>query len=404
MKKGMTIDTLLETVKEQAKVKRDYVANTKHAVRMVPMPDFPDGVALVLLRDADNPAPSGEVNAAPLDRFKITDHTHRQISARLKIPFKYYKRLLNDYPDMVMDNVNKLLEREPENRMIRVLGDKARAYLSDRYLRLDNDAVLLNVLPPLVNGNIENVLLSSNVSDDYMRIKVLFTDDRLKQDVGPLNRRPTLTGSNVPGHEIVGKDCDEGRDIIRPMGTISTSETGAGALRFDGGFFRAFCYNGCVYGRMEAFTFKRPHLGGKVVPGDGFQIFSDDTKRKQDDVIMAELTDCLSAMTDPARVQAMGDQLRALRETEPVKSPTNAVHQLARELPFNESEKEPMLEALIRDMDYSKWGMMNAVTSVANSDDVSYDRATELEQLGWKIADLTTAQWGRVVNAEKIAA
>jgi hypothetical protein len=90
----------------------------------------------------DNPITTSETGLAlmpnyPLERFRITDHCHQQIASRLQIPAKYYKRLLADHADLVMQNVNTLFEREPELRMIRTIENKAdgirnaRAFLSN---------------------------------------------------------------------------------------------------------------------------------------------------------------------------------------------------------------------------------------------------------------------------------
>ena len=67
-------------------------------------------------------------------RFSITDNAHSQISQRLNIPLKYYKRMHSLAPDLLATNVNTWFLEKPERRMIRILDGKARAYLSDRKL------------------------------------------------------------------------------------------------------------------------------------------------------------------------------------------------------------------------------------------------------------------------------
>ena len=79
--------------------------------------------------------------------YRITDIAHRQIADRLNIPYKYYERMRLDYPALLDKNVNGWLLKNPERRMLRTLDGKLRAFLSDRYRRLDNLELVDHVLP-----------------------------------------------------------------------------------------------------------------------------------------------------------------------------------------------------------------------------------------------------------------
>lgn len=387
MKRGMTIEELLTEVQRQTSVKQDFLSSTKESVRMIHIHDsdpeierFKDRVALALLKDG-----GGE-----LQRFSISDNCHKQIAMKLDIPRKYYFRLLRDHRDMVIDSVNKLFEREPANRMLRTLDGVARAFLSDRYKRIDNDEVLSQVLPPLVKAAEDgtppppNQLLSSNVGDDRMHLKILFTDDKLSQTIS---------------------EGPRGSRTVKPGVSFSNSETGNGTLQIRGFFYQDYCLNGCVFGRTDMFSFRRPHLGGKLVADDEHRIlFSDRTAQLQDQTMMAEMNDVVQRLASPEFAQEMGDRLRALSESTTVQNPRAAVDVTAKIVNLSEKEKDCVLESLIRDQDYSRWGMLNAITEIANRKDVSYDRACEIEEAGWNIAELTQVQWRSIVEAEPIAA
>jgi len=370
MKRGMTLESLLTTVVEQRKTKRDFVANTKESIAMVDAADMPNQVAIVLRKEG----------SAELERFSITENCHRQIAGRLQIPWKYYDRLLADHRDLVISQVNALFEREPQTRLLRTLDGKARAFLSDRYKVLDNDQVLEQVLPPIVHGDIQSQLLSSNITENKMFMKVLFTDDSLAQEIG-------TTRNGTP-------------DIVRPGAIVENSETGLGSMTTKGFFYRDFCLNGCVFGMTEIFSTKRIHLGGKLVANGEFEVFSDETKRKQNELIIAEVTDTMTALTNPENVQKMGDALRATKEGTQVKNAFAAVDQLAKEVPVRDSEKESIIENLLSDGDMTRWGMLNAVTKVANTDAVDYERACELENIGGQLLDMQMSQWNRIAVAE----
>jgi hypothetical protein len=121
--------------------------------------------------------------------------------------------------------------------------------------------------------------------------------------------------------------------------------------------------------------------------------------------MLSEVQDTMRAMCTPEFVEKMADKIRATRETSSVEHPGAAVDQLVKELPkLNDGEKDSILENLIRNQDYTKWGMVNAVTAVANLDDIDHHRGLELQSIGWNIAELNTASWSRIAQAEKVAA
>ena len=375
MQKGMNLQDLLEEVQRQSKAKRDYVASTENDIRVVPMPDFPNGMAVVLRKGQEG---------AELERLEITEHAHKQIAGRLQIPWKFYHRMLDDHRDIVIDNVNKLFEREHAPRLLRTMDNRLRAFLSNRYRRLDNDEVLTQCLPPIVEGEYETCLLSSNVTDNRMYLKVLFTDDALKQNIGEINGR---------------------QDEVRPGFIIGNSETGMGTLYARGFFYRDFCLNGCVYGKTDAFEFRRSHLGGALIEGVNFEVMSDKSKKLEDEAIMSQLTDVMAAIANPEFSQLMGDKLRSINTGATIENPVPAIQLLSKDIGLTERESDSALENLIRDQNYSQWGAVNAVTKIANESE-SYDRACELEEIGAKLIDLTNLQWQRIANAqpEQVAA
>lgn len=375
MKAGMSLESLLTEVKRQNEVKRDFVTSTEDNVRMVDAPDLAHSVAVVMLKNG----------STELERFAVSDHAHKQIASRLKIPGRHYMRLLHDHRDLVINQVNALFEREPASRLFRTLDGTLRAFLSDRYLRLDNADVLEQTLPAIVKGDIETQLLSTNVSDDKMNLKVLFTGDEL-------------------AHEITSRTKDGSPRVIRPGFRMSNSEIGSGTMSIEGFFYDGYCLNGCVFGKIDAFSFKRTHLGGRLIEGADFEVISDKSRELEDKAIISQASDVMAAMANPEFAEKMVARLRAITETGDVKSPIAAVDLAVKELDLRESEKEDILTTFIEDRDYSQWGLASAVTAVANKDEITYDRACDLENIGSSIIDLNQLQWNRFAQAEKVAA
>lgn len=375
MKAGMSLEALLTEVQRQNEVKRDFTTSTEDNVRMVECEDLPHGVAVVMLKDG----------AAELERFAVSEQAHKQIAARLNIPSRYYLRLLADHRDLVVHQVNALFEREPASRLFRTLDGTLRAFLSDRYLRLDNNDVLEQTLPAIVKGELETQLLSTNVGENKMHMKVLFTGDEL-------------------AHEVTSRTKDGSTRIIKPGFRMSNSETGQGTLAIEGFFYDGYCLNGCVFGQIEAFSFKRTHLGGRLIEGVDFEVLSDQSRELEDKAIISQVSDVMTALANPEFAQKMVTRLRATTETGDVQSPVGAVDLAVKELDLREDEKESILTTFIEDRDYSQWGLASAITQVANQEATTYERSCELENVGANVIDLNQLQWNRFVQAEKIAA
>ena len=72
--------------------------------------------------------------------------------------------------------------------------------------------------------------------------------------------------------------------------------------------------------------------------------------------------------------------------------PMDVVDKTQRTFKLNEEEKNGVMQHLLRGNDLSQWGLANAVTRTAEDID-SYDRATELEAVGWDVVELSRSQW-----------
>jgi hypothetical protein len=107
-----------------------------------------------------------------VEPLAVNPIAHRQIGTHLNIPAAYYDRMLGLNPELLAQNVNTWFRRESATRMVRTLDGAARAYLSNRYRRIDHMEILQSVLPIL--GEIPDVQFEScQVTDARMYIKVV---------------------------------------------------------------------------------------------------------------------------------------------------------------------------------------------------------------------------------------
>lgn len=165
MKNGKTLVELAQELERQSQAKQDFVTSTDT------MEVTPKGELILA-------APNSEADSFS---FSLTDNAHSQISQRLNIPLKYYRRMRVDAPELLATNVNTWFQQQPERRMIRTLDHQARAFLSDRYRRLDNYQladVVLNTLSDLGEGI---KIISCELTDKRMYIKAI--NQRLELEV-----------------------------------------------------------------------------------------------------------------------------------------------------------------------------------------------------------------------------
>ena len=156
MKAGLSIEELAAEIMRQNEIKEDYVVNS-------PCLQMDAWNSDLFLRVMD------EQLSDRLEPLEISENAHRQISARLGIPVKYYNRMLTESPELLTQNVNFWFNRNPEQRMLRVMDDKVRAFLSNRYLRLDHHEVACAVIPEI--GTIPDVQFVSNqITENHLYI------------------------------------------------------------------------------------------------------------------------------------------------------------------------------------------------------------------------------------------
>ena len=136
MKSGISLVEMAKEIQRQAELKADYMMDTR-SLRLEPF-----GSDLYL----NAYTPSGEMAVEPLE---INAIAHRQIGTHLKIPAAYYDKMLTQHPQLLSENVNAWFEREPAVRLVRTIGGTARAFLSNRYRRIDNLDIAGIVLPVL---------------------------------------------------------------------------------------------------------------------------------------------------------------------------------------------------------------------------------------------------------------
>lgn len=159
MKAGRTIQEMAREILRQSEAKQDYSVNTANILMEA-------GGGAPMLRLLDN---TGIDRVEPLD---IQQTAHRQLGTYLGIPQKYYDKMLTENVGLLADNVNSWLSRASEYRLLRTIDGRARAFLSDRYRRIDN-LDIANITLPIIEEMPGAYYESCELTEDYMYIKVV---------------------------------------------------------------------------------------------------------------------------------------------------------------------------------------------------------------------------------------
>ncbi|MBR6013605.1 MAG: DUF932 domain-containing protein, partial [Selenomonadaceae bacterium] len=217
MKQGKTLQELGRELQRQRNNRQDFLADT----RSLKMESDHHGSNLIVSLDNK------------MQKFGVNEVAHQQIASRLNIPYRYYQKMQAEAHDLLDENVNRWLNQNPERRMIRVLDGNVRAFLSDRYRRLDNlelCAAVLPVIQEMKGANIE----SCEVTPTRMYLKVV--NKRMKAEVAVGN-------------------------VVQAGFVISNSEVGLGSLRVEPLIFRLVCKNGLI---CKDYSQKKYHVGKQV--------------------------------------------------------------------------------------------------------------------------------------------
>lgn len=366
MMKGKSLIELATAVQEQAARKVDVVADTRNIeFKLETVED--KRVPTLLVKEG----PPGALALAHAPT--VSPHAVSQIAEYTGIPAKYAQRMMQDAPALMEANVNHWFKSEPSLRMIRTLtgpGDmRARAFLSNKYHRMENDQLLATVLPVLMDNNQLNIL-STEITDTRMYLKVVF-----KQ----------LEGEVKKG------------DVVQYGFTLSNSEIGMGAMSVTPFIYRLVCLNGLTLpANIDDARMRKAHLGRALEVGADY--FTDETLKADDHALQLKLRDTLIAFQDTKRWGAVLTKLQATANTGPAINAIATVERIAETLALPQAEQQSVLMNFLRDGDLTKWGLVNAVTAVAN-DAESYDRACELEKFGGRVLDLPAKDWSVLAQA-----
>jgi uncharacterized protein DUF932 len=354
-----TLDSLIERVLAEDARKHDILADTRRMSVAVEAREDKELAPRVRL-DVDD--------SNGIGTFYVSDHALGQMATDLGVPKRYFDRMKVEAPDLFKTNVHHWMYETPNRRMIRSYTHEdqspatARAWLSDRFRRLDNIEIAKKLLPEFDRLSEEVAFHNASVTDEKFYLRAVF----------PRMQAPVKVGDDVQWGV-----------------QIKNSEVGAAQFSIDSFVMRLACINGMVVAKVMSARHVGKRLGEHL---------SDEAIAADDRAFWLAARDELRNAISETEFERVVAVLRDSTDGAAITAPIAATERLAKTFDLSDGEKEAVLTKLAAGGDFSKWGALNAVTAAAQTVE-SFDRRVEMEEIGWDIANLPNREWERIAVA-----
>ena len=303
--------------------------------------------------------------------FPINNIAAQQIASFTGIPAAYYNRMKEQNPALLDHNINSWFQDMDALRMIRPLDDRARAFLSDKYLPIDNYEIASRVLPiidKVVHLNGDNV--SCEITERSMYLKVI--------------------NHKMEGEVSIG-------DVVQSGIIVSNSEVGQGMVEIKPFVYRLVCKNGAV---IDAAAKSRRHVGKTIdLASNDYEIYRTETINAANKAFLMQIEDTVSSVVNPATFDKILDSMRQAKDRKFTNKNIPAVVELAaKKYGVPEGETGNILTHLVNEGDTSLFGLANAFTRYSQDVD-NYDYATTLEEIGGKMFTMPETTFRELDNA-----
>jgi hypothetical protein len=303
------------------------------------------------------------------------------LASKLDIPLRYLRRMRDTHRlDLLDANVNTWLHERATDRFLlrayRGSGGRpgtARALLSDSYDIINNYDVLLTVLDGVRRAGVEVTVSSCDLSD--RRMYVMLDSPEVATQAPALLRdyRSPFTGHRGADNPVVSAGL-----------LLTNSETGNGRWSIGPRLRIQVCDNGLV---IDKDFLSRVHLGGRL--DDGEIRWSAQTQRAALELVAHKTRDAVTRFLSPGYLtRAVADLQR--RAGIPVRDVPATLEHVARSCHFSKESQDTILGHFIDGGDRTAGGVMQAVTSTAQTVD-DPDDAHEMERAGIRAMDAAAA-------------
>ena len=370
-----SLTRLMKQVQENAALKQDFTAPTK------------DLQLETQITDGDNANKSQVILEAtggePTKILTVNEVALQQISSKSEIDIRTVRRLRDHYPAELDSIINAIWQREPKGIMLRTFVDKddsdkgvLRAFTSSSYKVFDNEDVLTNTLPQLVESEADWQVVNGTITDQrmYLRLKSL----------------------NQVAEPAVGDAMANGL-------LISNSEVGLGSVNIQQLIYTLICKNGMQTANKSRSTHVTSSRGT-----DSWSILTDEAKSADNQALSLKLRDLVGHFANRESFDQVIDQMRLAHSEKVTGSLPSAVDTLCGILKLPKSDNPKVLAGLMATLQQSGYNQgqaasratfVNAVTAVGNQATTLEDNREDWSRLGGKVLNLAPNQWQSVAVA-----
>lgn len=316
----------------------------------------------------------------PGDLFRPTEVADEGLSEKLGIPRAYLAKMREQAVNLYDLNVNGWLDRVNPGKRYLVRGFRgddgdgvARAFLSDSYKRIENLDVLMAVLDGVAQSGVHVDITGCDLTERRMYVRIsapevfALAPDLLR------NYRSPFTGA-------AGAD----NPVVFAGFVVTNSEVGCGAFSIVPRVTIRVCKNGVTHTQDAV---RNVHLGGRL--DEGVVQWSDDTQKKHLDLISAKARDAVTQFLTPDYVQAKVTEMERDAGVE-VTDVEKTLKVVGQTLAFNDDRRASILSHFVKGGDTTAGGVMQAVTSVAQTLDDA-DEAYDMESKALRAMALAAA-------------
>ena len=383
--RNATLAEVAETLKGQADARYDVVAHSEN------------------LRFEGGNLQIRDLEAAVITEYGVTNQEvcltptaifDEGIANRLDIPTRYIRKMRSAGTAELLDaNINEWLTRSGKQWFVRGFKQEgeecgvARAFLSDRFNCYDNFDVLMAALKGIRDAGVNAQVIGCDLSERRMNVKVVVPEIEALAPILLANYRSPIDNADparAAQAEAHGWLKGDDRPVVFGGFVISNSETGSGAMTITPRIMVKVCRNGLV---ITKDALRKVHLGSKM--DEGLIQWSDDTNRKNTELVTAQATDAVRTFCNVEYVTAKVAELEE-RSGVAVVNPTKILEKVSKSLSFSADEAEGILSHFIMGGQMTAGGVMQSVTSFAQTV-LDPDRANELEEAGLPALDLAAS-------------
>ena len=317
--------------------------------------------------------------------YNITNWTHGQLANYTGIPYSYYNKVMGTSTKLLAENVNHWFAQNKDDvRMVRLDGDYMRAFVSDRFKRIDNYDVASIAVAEAKQVTETIKFRQAWVTDKMMNLELIDPTQIIYIDPD----KQAQFEQHEPSEHYFYKP---GEDVYMAGISITNSEVGYKAFEAQTYLYRLSCSNGLVM----PYSVRRVHLGGRTDEGD----WSRKTRELDISLTESQIRDIVRKAFDKNSIDKAIDELRKAKN-EKIPHPQVFVDITAKEFAFTDTEKDNIWSNLSVEGDLSKYGFIQAMTRTAQMHlgKVENERKYEME----KIAGTLVAGdkvWGYLIDA-----